>query len=150
MTTTTQSVRFHRVLRAPPERVWRAFVDPRALVKWIPPHGFAGEIHVMDARVGGGYRMSFTNLATGQSHSFTVTFVEMVPNELIRHTDRFDEPGPPGEMQVTVRLRPVACGTDLSILQEGIPEAIPAELCHLGWQESLALLALLVEAEVPA
>jgi len=145
----TGTVRLHRVLRAPPERVWRAFTDPDALVKWIPPHGFTAHLHSFDAKVGGGYRMSFTNLGTGSAHSFTVTFLELTPTTRIRHTDRFDEPGPPGEMEVTVDLRAVACGTELTIVQSGIPAAIPTEFCHLGWQESLALLTLLVEPTIP-
>ena len=145
----THSVHLHRVLRAAPERVYRAFLDPEALVKWNPPHGFTGKIHHMDARVGGGYKMSFTNFGTGASHSFTVTYVELQPNETIRATDKFDDPAMPGEIQLTVSLRPVACGTDLSITQEGIPSAIPVEFCYLGWQESLSQLAILVEPEIP-
>ncbi|TWT19403.1 SRPBCC family protein [Luteimonas marina] len=143
------SVRLHRVLRAPPERVYRAFLDPGALVKWLPPHGFTGTMHEMDARVGGGYRMSFTNLGTGSSHSFTVKYVELVPNERIRHTDTFDAPGLPGEMQVTVTLKQSIAGTELQIVQAGIPAAIPVDYCHQGWQESLELLAKLVEPEIP-
>ncbi|MCA0393058.1 MAG: SRPBCC family protein [Proteobacteria bacterium] len=146
---TPGTVRLHRVLRAPPERVYRAFLDPGALVKWLPPHGFTGTMHGMDARVGGGYRMSFTNLGTGSSHSFTVKYVELVPNERIRHTDTFDAPGLPGEMQVTVTLKKSIVGTELNVEQAGIPAAIPIDFCYLGWQESLELLAKLVEPEIP-
>jgi uncharacterized protein YndB with AHSA1/START domain len=137
------TVRLHRVLRAPPERIYRAFLDPDAMAKWLPPHGFTGKVHELDARVGGRYRMSFRNLTTGQSHSFGGEYLER-----IRHTDQFDDPNLPGTMQVTVSLRTVSCGTELSIVQEGIPEMIPLEACYLGWQESLALLAQLVEAEI--
>lgn len=144
----THTVRLHRVLRAPAERIYRAYLDPDAMVKWLPPHGFTGKVHELDARVGGVYRMSFTNLATGQTHSFGGKYVELVPNERIRVTDSFDDPNLPGEMVTTVTLKAVSCGTDFSVVQEGIPEAIPAEACYLGWQESLTLLALLVEAEV--
>jgi uncharacterized protein YndB with AHSA1/START domain len=143
------TVRLHRVLRATPERVYKAFLDPDALVKWIPPYGFTGKIHHMDVRVGGGYKMSFTNFGTGSSHSFACTFVELTPNEQIKYTDKFDDPNMPGEMQVTVSLCSVACGTELTIVQEGIPAAIPVEFCYLGWQESLSLLAHLVEPEIP-
>lgn len=143
------TVQLHRVFKAPPARIYRAFVDPAALCKWLPPHGFVGSIHEMDARVGGGYRMSFINLGTGSSHSFSVRYIELKPGELIRHTDRFDDPNLPGEMLVTVSLRAVACGTELNITQEGIPDAIPTEFCYLGWQESLQLLAQLVEPEIP-
>jgi len=143
-------IRLHRVLRAPPERVYRAFIDPDAMTKWMPPNGFTGRIHAMDARVGGGYRMSFTNFGAGGSHSFSGQFVELTPHERIRYTDRFEDPGLPGAMQVTVTLRAVSCGTELTIVQEGVPAVIPAEACHLGWQESLTLLAKLVEAEIPA
>jgi uncharacterized protein YndB with AHSA1/START domain len=146
----TNTVRLHRVLRAPPERVYRAFLDPDALVKWTPPHGFTGKVHRMDAKVGGGYRMSFTNFGTGQSHAFGGTYVELVPNERIRYTDRFEDPNLPGEMQVTVRLRPVSTGTEVEIVQEGLPAAIPVDACHLGWQESLSLLAHVVEPEIPS
>jgi uncharacterized protein YndB with AHSA1/START domain len=142
------TVRLHRVLRAPPERIYRAFLDPDAMAKWLPPHGFTGKVHELDARVGGRYRMSFTNFTNGQSHSFGGEYLELVPNERIRHTDQFDDPNLPGTMQVTVSLRPVSCGTELSIVQEGIPGMIPLEACYLGWQESLALLAQLVEAEI--
>jgi uncharacterized protein YndB with AHSA1/START domain len=144
------TVRFHRVFRAPVQRVFRAFMDPDAMVKWLPPHGFTGRVHAMDARVGGGYRMSFTNLGNGQSHSFGSTFLELVPNERIRHADRFDDPKLPGEMVTTIRFRATAVGTEVHIEQAGIPEMIPPEACCLGWQESLQLLAWLVEAEIPA
>jgi uncharacterized protein YndB with AHSA1/START domain len=143
------TVKLHRVFKAPPERVYRAFTDAAAMCKWLPPHGFTGTIHEIDVRVGGGYRMSFTNLGTGSSHSFSVKYVELKPGELIRHTDQFDDPNLPGEMQVTVTLKTVACGTELNITQEGIPDAIPVEFCYLGWQESLALLAQLVEPDIP-
>ena len=142
-------VRLHRVLRAPAERVYRAFLDADAMVKWLPPNGFTGKVHHVDARVGGMYKMSFTNLSTGKSHSFGGKYVELVPHERIVHTDRFDDPNLPGEMQVTITLKKGSCGTDLSIVQEGIPDVIPAEACYLGWQESLTLLTKLVEAEVP-
>ncbi len=144
----TNTVRLHRVLRAPPERVYRAFIDPDAMVKWLPPHGFTGKVHQMDARVGGGYRMSFTNFSNGQSHSFGGKYLELVPGERIVHTDSFDDSNLPGEMRVTVSFRAVFCGTELSVVQEGIPEVIPAEACYLGWQESLTLLTLLIEAEI--
>ncbi|MGH8447352.1 MAG: SRPBCC family protein [Solimonas sp.] len=143
------TVRLHRVLRAPPARVYRAFIDADALVKWLPPHGFTAKVHHFDAKVGGGYRMSFTNFGTGNSHSFAVTYVELKPDERIRHTDRFDDPNMPGEMQVEINLRPVACGTELQIVQDGIPDVIPVEFCYLGWQESLTLMAQLVEPEIP-
>jgi uncharacterized protein YndB with AHSA1/START domain len=149
MPTATGTVRLHRVLKAPPERVYRAFLDPDAMAKWLPPHGFTGKVQRMDARVGGGHRMSFTNFSTGQSHSFGGTYVELVPNQRIRYTDTFDDPSLPGEMAVTVTLRAVSAGTDLSIVQEGIPAMIPVEMCYLGWQESLALLAHLVEPAIP-
>lgn len=142
------SVRFHRVLKAPPERVYRAFTTPEAMAKWIPPHGFTCKVHHMEPRVGGTFRMSFTNFTTQQSHSFGGEYVELVPDELLRYTDKFDDPSLPGVMQVTITLKPVSCGTDLSIVQEGIPDVIPVEMCHLGWQESLTLLALLVEPEI--
>ncbi len=145
----THTVRFHRVLKSTPDRVYRAFLDPDAMVKWLPPHGFTGKVHHVDARVGGTYRMSFTNFSTGGSHAFGGTYVELVPNERIVHTDGFDDPNLPGEMKTTIQLRPVSCGTELDIVQEGIPEVIPPEMCVLGWQESLALLALLVEPEIP-
>lgn len=143
------TVKLHRVLRTRPERVYRAFLDADALARWLPPHGFTGKVHSMDAKVGGGYHMSFTNFGTGGSHFFSAEYTELVPNERIRHTDRFDDPNLPGEMQVTIHLSPVACGTDLQIVQEGIPDAIPVEFCYLGWQESLTLLAFLVEPEIP-
>jgi uncharacterized protein YndB with AHSA1/START domain len=143
------SVRLHRVLRATPDRVYRAFLDSDALVKWLPPHGMTGTIHQMDARVGGGYRMSFTNFGSQKSNSFSATFVELKPNELIRYTNQFDDPNLPGEMQVTIELAPVLCGTELKIEQSGIPDVIPVEFCYLGWQESLTLLAQLVEPEIP-
>ena len=149
MSNSTGTVRLHRVLRAPPERVYKAFLDPEAMVKWLPPHGFTGKVHSMDARVGGGYKMSFTNFGSGKSHSFSATYVELTPGVRIRHTDKFDDPGLPGEMNVTISLVKVACGTELSIVQEGIPAAIPVEFCYLGWQESLALLANVVEPEIP-
>jgi uncharacterized protein YndB with AHSA1/START domain len=145
----TNTVRLHRVLRTTPEKLYRAFLDPDAMVKWLPPHGFTGRVHQMEAKVGGSYKMSFTNFGTGQSHSFGGRYLELVPNERIRHTDRFDDPNLPGEMQLTVTFKKVSVGTELDILQEGIPEAIPAEACYLGWQESLALLAQLVEPEIP-
>lgn len=145
----TNTVRFHRVLRAAPERVYRAFLDADALAKWLPPHGFTGKVHHLEAKAGGTYRMSFTNFSTGHSHSFGGTYLELVPGERIRHTDRFDDPGLPGEMTTTISIRKASCGSELSIVQEGIPEAIPAEACCLGWQESLVLLAQLVEAEIP-
>lgn len=142
-------VRLHRVLRAPPERVYRAFLDPDAMVKWLPPHGYTGKVHHMDARVGGSHRMSFTNFSTGSSHAFGGRYVELTPHERIRYTDQFDDPAMPDEMQVTISLAAVACGTELTITQEGIPAAIPLEFCYLGWQESLSLLAHLVEPEIP-
>jgi len=143
------TVRFHRVLRATPERVYRAFLDADAMVKWLPPNGFTGKVHQIEAKVGGGYRMSFTNFTSGHSHSFAGEFVELVPHERIRHTDKFDDPNLAGEMQTTITLKKVFCGTELSIVQEGIPDVIPPEGCYLGWQESLVLLANLVEAEIP-
>ena len=145
----TNTVRLHRVLRAKPERVYRAFLDPEAIVKWFPPHGFTCKIQHLEAKVGGTYRMSFTNFSTGHSHSFGGTYLELVPNERIRHTDKFDDPNLPGEMQVTIGLRQVSCGTELTIVQEGMPDVIPLEACYLGWQETLALLAQLVEPEIP-
>jgi uncharacterized protein YndB with AHSA1/START domain len=149
MSNITNTVRLHRVLRASPERVYRAFLDPDAMAKWLPPHGFTGKVHDMDARVGGGYRMSFTNFGTGKSHSFGGVFTELSPHERIRYTDKFEDPSMPGEMQVTITLREVSCGTDVDIIQEGIPSAIPVEFCYLGWQESLLQLAHLVEPEIP-
>lgn len=146
---TTHTIRLHRVLRAPRERVYKAFLDPDAMAKWLPPDGFTGKVHHADAKVGGSYRMSFTNFATGRSHAFGGTYIELVPNERIRYTDRFDDPNLPGEMQATISLAEVSCGTELNIVQEGVPAVIPAEACYLGWQESLTLLARLVEAEIP-
>ena len=145
----TNTVRLHRVLRAKPERVYRAFLDADAMAKWLPPNGFTGKVHQLDARVGGTYKMSFTNFTTGKSHAFGGTYLELVPHERIRHTDKFEDMNLPGEMQTTITLKQVFCGTDLSIVQEGIPAAIPAEACYLGWQESLVLLGQLVEAEIP-
>jgi uncharacterized protein YndB with AHSA1/START domain len=145
----TNTIRLHRVLRAAPERVYRAFLDADAMVKWLPPFGFTGKVHRMDATVGGTHKMSFTNFTTGRSHSFGGTYLELVPNELIRYTDSFDDPNLPGEMQVTVTLKSVSVGTELDVVQEGVPDVIPAEACYLGWQESLTLLAQLVEAEIP-
>ena len=145
----TNTIRLHRVLRAKPERIYRAFLDADAMAKWFPPNGFTGKVHHLDARVGGSYKMSFTNFTTGQSHAFGGEYLELVPNERIRNTDRFDDPNLAGEMLTTVSLKQVFCGTELNIVQEGIPEAIPPEACYLGWQESLALLAKLVEAEIP-
>ena len=141
--------RFHRVLRAAPEKEYKALLDPEAKVKCLPPHGFTGKIHHLDAKVGGTYKMSFTNFGTGSSHSFGGTYTELTPHERIRYTDRFDDPNLPGEMQVTVTLKKVFCGTELNVVQEGIPDVIPAEACCLGWQESLTLLAQLVEADIP-
>ena len=145
----TNTVRLHRVLRAPPERVYRAFLEPDALAKWLPPKGFTGKVHHMDAKVGGSYRMSFTNFTTSKSHSFGGTYLELVPQERIRHTDSFDDPSLPGEMLKTITFKKVSCGTELSIVQEGIPDVIPPEACYLGWQESLGLLGALVEAAIP-
>jgi uncharacterized protein YndB with AHSA1/START domain len=145
----TNTVRLHRVLRAPPERVYKAFLDADAMVKWLPPHGFTGKVHHLDAKVGGTYKMSFTNLSSENGHSFGGKYLELVPSERIVHTDTFDDPNLPGEMKTTVSLKKVFCGTEVSIVQEGIPEAIPAEACYLGWQESLVLLAQLVEPEIP-
>jgi uncharacterized protein YndB with AHSA1/START domain len=146
----SNTVRLHRVLRTKPERVYRAFLDAAAMCKWLPPNGFTGTVHELDAKVGGRYRMSFTNLTTGESHSFGGEYLELVPGQKIRHTDKFDDPNLPGEMITTITLKPVSVGTELNVVQEGIPDAIPAEACYLGWQESLTLLALLVEAEIPA
>jgi uncharacterized protein YndB with AHSA1/START domain len=144
----TNTIRLHRVLRAPPERIYRAFLDAEAMTKWLPPNGFTGKVHHIDAKVGGTYKMSFTNFATRNSQSFGGEYLELIPNERIRHTDKFDDPNLPGEMQTTVSLQKVSCGTEVNIVQEGIPEAIPPEACYLGWQESLTLLAQLVEAEI--
>ena len=143
------TIHLHRVLKAAPERIYRAFIEPDAMVKWLPPHGFTGKVHHLEARVGGTYRMSFTNFSTGSSHSFGGTCLELVPGERIRHTDKFEHPNLPGEMQVTVEPKKVSCGTDLKITQERVPDVIPVEACYLGWQESLALLAKLVEPEIP-
>src|SRR3712207_6275837 len=147
--TNTHTVRLHRVLRATPERVYRAFLDADAMVKWLPPNGFTAKVHHMDVRVGGTYKMSFTNFTSGKSHSFGGEYLELAGNERIRWTDRFDDPGLPGEMRVTVTLKKVLVGTEIHILQEGLPDVIPPEACVLGWQESLTLLAKLVEAEIP-
>ena len=145
----TNTIRLHRVLQAPPERVYRAFLDPNAMVKWLPPNGFTGQVHHLDAKVGGTYSMSFTNFTTEKSHSFGGEYLELTPNERIRHTDRFDDANLPGEMQTTITLQQVSVGTELNIVQEGVPAVIPPEACYLGWQESLTLLAKLVEAEIP-
>ena len=146
---TTNTVRFHRVLRAKPERVYRAFLEADAMAKWLPPYGFTCKVHQLEARVGGTYRMSFTNFGTGRGHSFGGEYLELVEGGRIRYTDRFDDPNLPGEMQTTVTLKPVSCGTELSVVQEGLPSVIPVEMCYLGWQESLAQLATLVEPEIP-
>jgi uncharacterized protein YndB with AHSA1/START domain len=143
------TIRLHRVLRATPEKVYRAFLDGDAMTKWLPPNGFTGKVHHIEAKVGGSYKMSFTNFSTGKSHSFGGEYLELVPHERIRHTDRFDDPNLPGEMQTTITLKKVSCGTELNVVQEGVPEVIPAEGCYVGWQESLILLGKLVEAEIP-
>ena len=148
--TTTGTVRLHRVIRSTPDRIYRAFLNPQALAKWLPPHGFTGEVHEMDVRVGGQYRMSFTNHGEGGSHSFGGTYLELVPGERLRYNARFDDANLPGEMTTTVTLTPVSCGTEMSVVQEGIPAVIPAESCYLGWQESLTLLFQLVETDIPA
>jgi uncharacterized protein YndB with AHSA1/START domain len=145
----TSTISLHRVLRATPERVYRAFLDPDAMVKWLPPNGFTGKVHHLDARVGGSYKMSFTNFTTGKSHAFGGEYLELATHERIRYTDQFEDPKLPGTMQVTITLKQVSCGTKVHITQEGVPDIIPAEACYLGWQESLALLAKLVEAEIP-
>ena len=145
----TGTIRLHRVLRAKPERVYRAFLEPDAMAKWLPPYGFTCKVHHMDAKVGGSYRMSFTNFGTGQGHAFGGEYRELVPFERLRYTDRFDDPNLPGEMQTTVTFKPVSCGTELHVVQEGVPEVIPPEMCYLGWQESLEQLAKLVEPEIP-
>ena len=145
----SNSVKFHRVLRAAPEKVYRAFLDPEAMAKWLPPNGFTGTVHHLEPKVGGTYKMSFTNFSTGHRHFFGGEYLELVPHERIRHTDRFDDPNLPGEMQTTITLKAVPCGTELHIAQEGLPDVIPPEACTLGWQESLTLLAKLVEAEIP-
>lgn len=149
MTTNTHTIRLHRVLRATPERVYRAFLDPDAMVKWNPPNGFTAKVHHLDAKVGGTFKMSFTNFSTGKSHSFGGKYLELAPNERLRYTDKFDDPNLPGEMQMTVTLKKVSTGTELNIVQEGVPAVIPAEACYQGWQESLTLLAQLVEPEIP-
>jgi uncharacterized protein YndB with AHSA1/START domain len=143
------TIRLHRVLRAKPERVFRAFIDPDAMCKWLPPHGFTAKVHHMDAQVGGTYRMSFTNFSTGGSHAFGGKYVELLPNERISYTDEFEDPNLPGTMKTTVTLKSVSCGTELNVVQEGVPEMIPPEMCYLGWQESLELLTKLVEPEIP-
>lgn len=145
----TNTIRLHRVLRTTPEKLYRAFLDADAMAKWLPPNGFTGKVHQMEAKVGGSYKMSFTNFGTGHSQAFGGKFLELIPNERIRYTDKFDDPNLPGEMQTTISLKKVSCGTELNIVQEGVPEAIPAEACYLGWQESLTSLAKLVEAEIP-
>ena len=143
------TIRLHRVLRATPEKVYRAFIDPEAKAKWLPPNGFTGKVHHLDAKVGGTYKMSFTNFTTGRSHSFGGEYLELVPHERIRYKDRFDDPNMPGEIEVTITLKKVSFGTELSIVQEGVPAVIPPEACYLGWQESLILLAKLVEVDIP-
>ena len=145
----TNTVRLQRVVRATPERIYRAFLDADAMAKWLPPYGFTCKVHHMDARLGGTFRMSFTNFSTGHGHSFGGEYRELVPHERIRYSDKFDDPNLPGEMETTVSLRPVSCGTELNIVQEGIPEVIPVEMCYLGWQESLAQLVTLVEPVIP-
>ena len=145
----TRSVQLHRVLRTPPEKVYRAFLEPGAMSKWLPPYGFTSQVHDMDAKVGGTFRMTFQNFSSGHGHSFGGEYLELVANELIRYTNTFDDPNLPGVMQVTVTLKPVVCGTEVSIVQEGIPQVIPLEMCYLGWQESLAQLATLVEPDIP-
>ena len=145
----TNTVRLHRVLQSPPERVYRAFLDAEAMAKWLPPNGFTGKVHHLDARVGGSFKMSFTNFSTGQSHSFGGEYLELVKNERIRHTDVFDGDQLPGEMVVSIDLKTVSCGTDIRIVQEGIPPQIPVEMCYLGWQESIEQLARLVEPDIP-
>ena len=149
MSDSTHTIKLHRVLRAPAERVYRAFLDPGAMCKWLPPHGFTCTVHEMDARVGGRHRMSFTNFTTGSSHSFGGSYTELTPHTRIRYTDKFDDPNLPGEMQVTVTFKKVSCGTELTVVQEGVPDVIPAEQCYLGWQESLAQLAQLADPEIP-
>jgi len=145
----TGTVKLHRVLRCKPERVYRAFLDADALARWLPPYGFTGKVHQIDARVGGGYRMSFTHFGSGHAHSFGGSYLELVPNERLRYSNRFDDPGLPGEMHTSVALREVSCGTEIEVVQEGIPPMIPTEMCYLGWQESLVQLATLVEPEIP-
>jgi uncharacterized protein YndB with AHSA1/START domain len=146
---TTGTINLHRVLRAPPERIYRAFLEPDAIVRWLPPYGFTCLVHHMDARVGGTHKMSFRNFGTGNGHSFGGEYLELVPSEKIRYSDQFDDPNLPGQMQTTISLRQVSCGTEITIVQEGVPEVIPVEMCYLGWQESLAQLAKLVEPEIP-
>jgi len=146
---TTNTIKLHRVLRASPEKVYRAFLDGDAMAKWLPPNGFTGKVHHIDAKVGGTYKMSFTNFSSGKSHSFGGTFLELTPHQLIRYTDKFDDPNMPGEIQTTITLKQVSVGTELNVVQEGVPGVIPAEACYLGWQDSLVLLAKLVEAEIP-
>jgi uncharacterized protein YndB with AHSA1/START domain len=143
------TIRLHRVLRAKPEKIYRAFLDAEAMAKWLPPHGFTCKVHHLDAKVGGSYRMSFTNFTTGKGHSFGGTYLELAPGERIRYTDKFEDANLPGEMQTTITLRTVSCGTELNIVQEGVPDVIPAEMCYLGWQESLIQLGWLVEPEIP-
>lgn len=145
----TGTVRLHRVFKCSPERLYKAFIDPDAMAKWLPPHGFTGKVHEMDARVGGKYRMSFTNFGTGKSHAFGGTFLEMKPGELLRYTDVFEDPNMPGEIQVTVNFKKVLCGTEVHIVQADLPPQIPVEFCYLGWQESLHLLAHVVDPEIP-
>ncbi|HZP85697.1 MAG TPA: SRPBCC family protein [Burkholderiales bacterium] len=145
----TNTIRLHRVLRASPEKIYRAFVEADAMVKWLPPNGFTAKVHQMDAKVGGKHKMSFTNFTTGKSHSFGGEYLELTPHERIRYTDKFDDPNLPGEMRVTIDLKKVSCGTELNIVQEGVPDVIPPEMCYLGWQESLILLGQLVEVEIP-
>ncbi len=149
MSTPTNTIRLHRVLRSTPEKIYRAFLDADALAKWIPPYGFTCKVHRMDAKVGGGFKMSFTNFGTGASHSFGGSYLELVPNERLRYTDKFDDPNLPGEMTVTVTLKKVICGTEINIEQAGVPAVIPVEMCYLGWQESLAQLAHVVEPDIP-
>jgi len=149
MATNTHTIKLHRILRSTPERVYKAFVDADAMVKWLPPNGFTAKMHHMEAKVGGTFKMSLTNFTTGKGHSFGGEYLELVPHERIRYTDKFDDPNLPGAMQVTIDLKQVSCGTEVNITQEGVPDIIPAEACYLGWQESLALLAKLVEAEIP-
>jgi uncharacterized protein YndB with AHSA1/START domain len=145
----SNTVRLHRVIRASPDRIYRAFLDADAMAKWLPPHGFTGKVHHMDPKVGGNFRMSFTHFASGHSHAFGGRYLELVPGERLRYTSVFDDPNLPGEMQTTVTLKKVSCGTDMDVVQEGIPEVIPTEACYLGWQESLGLLVQLVEPEIP-
>jgi uncharacterized protein YndB with AHSA1/START domain len=149
MTTTDRTIRLHRVLPTTPEKIYRAFLDPDALARWLPPNGFTGKVHELEPKVGGKHRMSFTNFTTGNGHSFGGEYLELVPNERLRYTDRFDDPNLPGEIRVTVNLKAVSCGTELTIAQEGIPEVIPLEACYLGWQESLRNLSRLVEPNIP-